>query len=49
MGISKLPVDMSPERWELIFYIVRITCYILQNEKKITRDSLEGQPASGPS
>ncbi|KAF5851699.1 hypothetical protein GGP41_000469 [Bipolaris sorokiniana] len=22
MGISKLPVDMSPERWELIFYIL---------------------------
>jgi hypothetical protein len=25
MGVSKLPVDMKPERWELIFYIVRRT------------------------
>lgn len=24
MGVSKLPVDMKPERWELIFYIVRL-------------------------
>jgi len=22
MGISKLPADIKPERWELIFYIV---------------------------
>ncbi|GME58377.1 mfs general substrate transporter [Neofusicoccum parvum] len=27
MGISKLPADMTPERWELIFYILgSITC-----------------------
>ncbi|USP81087.1 hypothetical protein yc1106_08361 [Curvularia clavata] len=27
MGISELPVDMSPERWELIFYILGgVTC-----------------------
>lgn len=25
MGVSKLPADMTPERWELIFYIVRIS------------------------
>lgn len=23
MGVSKLPVDFKPERWELIFYVVR--------------------------
>jgi hypothetical protein len=22
MGVSTLPADMTPERWELIFYIV---------------------------
>ena len=22
MGVSKLPENMTPERWELIFYIV---------------------------
>ena len=22
MGVSELPVDLKPERWELIFYIV---------------------------
>ncbi|KAL1649510.1 hypothetical protein SLS58_001566 [Diplodia intermedia] len=27
MGISKLPTDTTPERWELIFYILGgITC-----------------------
>lgn len=25
MGVSKLPVNMKPERWELIFFIVRAT------------------------
>jgi hypothetical protein len=24
MGVSKLPVNLNPERWELIFYIVRL-------------------------
>lgn len=24
MGVSKLPVNMNPERWELIFYIVSL-------------------------
>lgn len=27
MGVSKLPADMTPERWELIFFILGgITC-----------------------
>ncbi|KAF6780937.1 MFS transporter, partial [Colletotrichum musicola] len=27
MGVSKLPVDMKPERWELIFYVLGgVTC-----------------------
>lgn len=25
MGVSKLPEDLTPERWQLIFYIVS-TC-----------------------
>lgn len=24
MGVSKLPVDVKPERWQLLFYVVRL-------------------------
>lgn len=27
MGVSKLPADMTPERWELIFYIVSLLTF----------------------
>lgn len=29
MGVSELPVDMTPERWELIFYIVSLRADLL--------------------
>lgn len=31
MGISRLPANMKPERWELIFYIVSLFLHLLMD------------------
>ncbi|KAF9630220.1 hypothetical protein BFW01_g401 [Lasiodiplodia theobromae] len=43
MGVSKLPADMTPERWELIFYIVCITSVCWSSrEAKLSNHQLGG-------
>lgn len=32
MGVSKLPVDVKPERWQLLFYVVRLQSLSFQVE-----------------
>jgi MFS family permease len=49
MGVSKLPADMSPGRWELIFYIVSIPDDRRKQYKLTHLNSLVARHVFGPS
>lgn len=42
MGVSKLPIDVKPERWQLLFYVVRLKQNSFRWSGELTlRDSWE--------